>query len=331
MSETATSGLGPGVSAPGVPAPLSIDRLETLVKRWLDRVDVSPSSVETYAVATQFFIQWLYLNNVSKPAAADILHYREFLEQAKKPTTVQLYISAVRQFFAWLDAEGVCPDIARHVKGPKIERSHKIDPLTTDQVKTVLGKIERQTERGRRDYAMILLMVTCGLRRIEVCRANVEDLQMVGDCARLYIKDNSEDEQADYVKLPSTVDQAIREYLSLRRAPETASAPLFAGVSNNTYGRLDPRSISALIKHRLRDAGCKRLCAHSLRHTAVTLALHTGQPLQEVQLFARHTAITTTMIYARNLDKESNVCAQAVADAINITQNIIQKEDVYAT
>ena len=54
--------------------------------------------------------------------------------------------------------------------------------------------------------------------------------------------------------------------------------------------------------------------AHSLRHTAVTQALIAGQTLQEVQQFARHSNINTTLIYAHNLENEKNECSGKLAD-----------------
>lgn len=78
------------------------------------------------------------------------------------------------------------------------------------------------------------------------------------------------------------------------------------------------RSISGLVKARLKQAGYNsdRLTAHSLRHTAVTLSLIGGQSLQEVQQFARHINITTTQIYAHNLDRANNKCEETIANAI---------------
>ena len=56
--------------------------------------------------------------------------------------------------------------------------------------------------------------------------------------------------------------------------------------------------------------------AHSLRHTAVTLSLLAGKPLEEVQQFARHANMATTMIYNHALDKAKNGCSEAIAKAI---------------
>lgn len=94
--------------------------------------------------------------------------------------------------------------------------------------------------------------------------------------------------------------------------------PLFTSLSNNKGQRLTTRSISGIVKERLKNAGynSSRLTVHSLRHTAVTLSLLAGKDLAEVQQFARHVNITTTMIYNHALDKAKNSCSEAITEAI---------------
>ena len=78
------------------------------------------------------------------------------------------------------------------------------------------------------------------------------------------------------------------------------------------------RSISGIVKTRLKGAGfdSPRLTAHSLRHTAVTLSLLAGRDLAEVQQFARHSNIATTMIYNHSIEQAKNGCSEAIAQAI---------------
>ena len=96
-------------------------------------------------------------------------------------------------------------------------------------------------------------------------------------------------------------------------------APLFASLSNNSRGqRMTTRAISGVVKEHLREAGydSDKLTAHSLRHTAVTLSLLAGKDITEVQQFARHANIATTMVYNHALDKAKNGCSEAIAKAI---------------
>lgn len=291
---------------------------EDLYKSFLSYLDASPKTVETYSKAIRQLYRYLGENGISQPTREDIVAFREALREDHKPTTVQTYIIAVRLFFQWTAQEGLYPDVAQHIKGAKLTKEHKKDYLTSSQVKAILKKIRRTDAQGRRDFAIFALMVTGGLRDIEVHRANIGDLRTLGDSVVLYLQGKGREERAEYIKVTPEVEKAIRASLADRENTD-GSQPLFISLSNNSKGeRISTRSISGLVKYYLRIAGYNsdRLTAHSLRHTAVTLSLLGGKSLQEVQQFARHSNIATTQIYAHNLDRAKNNCEATIARAI---------------
>ena len=204
------------------------------------------------------------------------------------------------------------------MKAPKLERGHKKDYFTASQIKTVLSDIDRSNLEGLRNYAIMALMTTGGLRTVEVTRASIEDLRVVGDVPVLYIQGKGRTDKTEFIKLTPQVETAIREYLKARGEVEM-QAPLFSSVSKRNRGaRLTTRTIRGLCKNAMKEAGFNsdRLTAHSLRHTAVTLALLAGQDLAEVQHFARHHNISTTQIYAHNIDRMKSQCEMAISNAI---------------
>ena len=290
-----------------------------LFGRFISYLDAAPKTIDTYTKALRQLFNYLSLNGITRPQREDIIAFKEELKASgHKPTTVQNYIIAARQFFSWTEQEGLYPNITQHLKGAKLDREHKKDYLTSGQVKAVLDAIERDTLQGLRDYAIMVLMITGGLRTIEVSRADIADLRTAGDRTVLYIQGKGREEKTEYVKLSPQVEAAIRAYLKARGTTEE-SAPLFASMSNNSKGqRMSTRSISGIVKTRLQNAGynSERLTAHSLRHTAVTLSLLAGKDITEVQQFARHANISTTMIYNHSLDRARNSCSDAIADAI---------------
>lgn len=292
---------------------------EELYLRFVSYIDAKPATVATYTRALRQMFKYFAENGITQPGREDIISYRESLKATgHKPTTVQNYITATRLFFAWLEQEHIYPNVAAHVKGAKLDREHKKDYLTSRQAKTVLTDIDRSTPQGLRDYAIVALMLTGGLRTIEIVRANYEDLRTLGDDAVLFIQGKGRDEKTEYVKLSPQAEAAIRDYLKTREEVP-ASAPLFTSLSNNSKGgRMTTRSVSGIAKAAMIEAGynSSRLTAHSLRHSAVTLSLLAGMPLEEVQQFARHANIATTMIYNHALDKAKNGCSQAIANAI---------------
>lgn len=300
----------------GMPAPAGVT--EELVARFTAFLDVRPKTVETYTRALRQMFRFLSSRGIRQPNRQDLIAWREELRTRCKPATVQSYIIAARQFFRWTAQEHLYPDIAGHLKGASISREHKKDYLTSGQVKAVLGGIGRDNLKGLRDWAVIALMVTGGLRTIEVARADMKDLGTVGDCPVLYIQGKGEDEKAGYVKLQPPVEEGLRAYL-LERGPAAPNSPLFASISHrNQGGRLSTRAVSGIVKGRLRAAGYDnpRLTAHSLRHTAVTLSLLGGNSIEEVQQFARHQNIATTQIYAHHLDRAKNRCEETISKAL---------------
>jgi integrase/recombinase XerC len=292
---------------------------EDMFSRYVAFIDAKPKTVETYTRAVRQLLTFLQARGITQPTREDIIAFREELKATgHKPTTVQNYITAARGFFQWLEQEHIYPNVAAHIKGAKLNKEHKKDYLNSRQVKAILGKIDRDSLQGLRDYAIMVLMITGGLRTVEVSRANVEDLRTLGDNTVLYVLGKGRDEKAEYIKIDGKVEEAIRDYLKARGSA-TPSAPLFASMSNNSMGgRLSTRTVSGIAKSRLKAAGydSDKLTAHSLRHTAVTLSLLAGKNITEVQQFARHSNIATTMIYNHALDKAKNGCSEAIAKAI---------------
>lgn len=281
-------------------------------------IDASPRTVETYTRALRQFINYLSANGITQPIREDVVEFRESLKVQCKASTVQNYIVAVRLFFQWTYSRGIYPNIAENLKGAKVSKGHKKDYLTSKQIKRVLSTIDTTTLQGKRDYAIVSLMVTAGLRDTEVSNANIEDLRTVGDFTALFVLGKGKEEKADYVKIVEPVEDAIRDYLKELGGIDPKQ-PLFISLSNNSYGnRVTTRSVSRICKNALIAAGYNsdRLTAHSLRHTAVTLSLLGGKSLQEVQQFARHSNIATTQIYAHNLDRVKNDCEAVIAKAI---------------
>lgn len=292
---------------------------EDLGKRWINFIDASPKTIETYSRAIKQFFKYIAYNGINNPMREDVLAYKDELKATNhKPTTIQNYITAIKIFFEWTAQEGLYPNIAEHIKGAKLNREHKKDHLTSGQVKTILQSIDRSTPQGLRDYAIFSLVVAGGLRTVEVSRANIEDLRPLGEKTVLYIQGKGREEKTDYIIIEKPIERIIREYLKSRTDIEE-TAPLFVSLSKQNKGqRLTTRTISGSIKTAMRNAGydSERLTAHSLRHTAITLSLLAGKDITEVQQFARHSNINTTMIYNHALEKVNNSCGMAIAEAL---------------
>ena len=289
-----------------------------LFSRWTSYIDASPKTVETYTKNIRRFFAYLAENGIAQPQREDIVAYRDFLKREHKPTTVQGYLAAVKLFFQWTQQEGLYPDVAQRVKGAKLDTEHKKDYLTTRQVTRLLGAIDRSTLKGLRDYAMLSVMVTTGLREISIVRADIGDIRTAGDAVALYYQGKGHEEKADYVKLAEPVEEAVRAYLKARGETDP-KAPLFSSIANrNTGERMTTRSVSRVAKDRLIAVGLEsdRLTGHSFRHTAATLNLLAGGTVEETQQLLGHANINTTLIYSHALERAKNNSEERIARAI---------------
>ena len=289
-----------------------------LFKSWTAYLDATPKTIATYTRNIRPFALYMQLNGITQPSREDIIAYRDELKGKYKPSTVQAYIMAAKLFFQWTAQAGLYPNIAEKVKGAKLDTEHKKDYLTSKQVCKVFESIDRSTLNGKRDYAILSLMVTAGLRTIEIIRANVGDMRTIADFTALYIQGKGHEEKNAFVKIAEPVEEAIREYLTARGRADS-SEPLFTSEAHRNGGeRMTTRSISRIVKERLKAAGfdSDRLTAHSLRHTAATLNLLNGGTIEETQQLLRHTNINTTLIYSHALERAKNNSEKRIATAI---------------
>lgn len=292
---------------------------ESLLDRFVNFLEVSSSSVHTYTFGVKRFLQYLSDNRIVQPKRETVLMYkRELIEKHCKPSTIALYLSSIRRFFTWLESEGIYSNITAGVKSPKQDAGHKKDAFSAEQLAGILQGMSRNTLQDKRNYAMFALITACGLRTCEIVRANVGDIRNVMGTPCLFIQGKGKTSKSDFVKLAPQVLAAIREYLALR-GQVREDEPLFVShAQRNNGGRLTTRTVSGACKSAMKKAGynSSRLTAHSLRHSAITLALLNGQTLEDVQHFARHSNIATTTIYSHAVNRLKSACESVIAGAI---------------
>ena len=107
---------------------------ENLINRFFEFLDVSEQSIRTYRHCIRQFMQYIHTENISCPTRETILTYkREMLGKGLKPSTIALYLSSLRRFFAWSASEGLYPDITAGIKSPKQQAGHKRDYLSAKE------------------------------------------------------------------------------------------------------------------------------------------------------------------------------------------------------
>jgi integrase/recombinase XerC/integrase/recombinase XerD len=216
--------------------------------------------------------------------------------------TVGSYITSVRRFYEWTEANKYYPNVAKGIKTPKRKQQFKKQPLLPAQATALLTYFK---DRALRDYAIVNLLLRTGLRTIELIRANIEDITFKGSQRVLLVQGKGRDEKDNFVVLTDKAYQPIAEYLALRKYK--ATEPIFISTSNNNNGdRLTTRSISFIVKEGLKAIGLdeRSFTAHSLRHTTAVNILRAGGSLETAQFTLRHSNPATTQIYTATLNEE---------------------------
>lgn len=281
--------------------------IDDLIQPFIAAQDVSLNSRSTYLNALLQFSRWCQEKNIIQPQRETILSYKFWLDTKQLSAyTKAIYIVVVRRFFLWTEESNLYPNIARGVKGiKKFAKSHQKESLSIEALKKVVSSIDCSTLRGKRDFALINLLVRTGLRLKEVASATIEDMCEQRGERLLWIHGKGRSSKDEFVLLTQQTLDPLYTYLQARTI-KNEREPLFVSLSDRNYGKkLTIFSLSRLIKQRLRAAGfdSKRITAHSLRHTFGVLSMQAGASLYEVQLAMRHTAPTTTQLYLGDIER----------------------------
>ena len=296
---------------------------EEVVGDWLAMQDVSEKTKSAYRVGFKTFCAFVRESGLDFDCLnqLNIIDFKLYLqlERGLSPSTVNTYLAGVKSFYHYAEQMGDLKDAARNVKGVAQKRGFKREALSVSQVHRMLSMINTDDEAGLRNYAILNLMVRCGLRDIEVVRANVGDIQEKAGVNVLMVHGKARSGKDEYMVLTPEALKPIREYLAVRPNVEPKD-PLFTSLShNNEGGRLTTRAVSQIAKKAMERADIvgKQYSAHSLRHTAVTLAFLGGATEREAQQMARHANISTTMIYSHDLDRIKSAAEWKVSRALD--------------
>lgn len=291
----------------------NIEKLKEYENKFLNYMDNSPKTSETYEIALKRFFNYLIENDIKNPTRDDIIDYKKELMNNMKPTSVNSYIIAVKSFFKWLEYEGLYKNITENVKTIKLEKRHLKLGLEQEQLLKVLENC-----KDLREELIIKLSVTCGLRCNEIVNIQLKDFYNDNGTIMLKILGKGRNGiKQDVVKIDTRIYDLIKKYCYENNINDY----LFVSNSNNNNGnKLTTKTIRLLIKNIFKRANLDNIelySAHSLRHTSVVLALKSGIPIQEVSECMRHSQINTTMVYMNEINKKESNFSNVLADLIS--------------
>jgi integrase len=224
----------------------------------------SVSSQRSYDHAIRQFIDWY----CSEPRLAFnkivVTRYRIYLEQAHYAlSTINLRLAA-----------GI-----RRVKGAKKHRTRVGNWLTAEQGRALLSIFDRTGLRGKRDYAMVAVLLGCGLRRAELAAAQVADLQ----------------QREERLREAGVTDGAV--FRAINKAGRIAP------------NGFSPKVIWGVLKEASARCGLANVAPHDLRRTCARLCHQAGGELEQIQFLLGHVSVQTTERYLG--------CKQRLRNAVN--------------
>jgi site-specific recombinase XerD len=271
------------------------------------------SSQESYGHAIDEFIGWY----CSEPRLAFnrtvVLRYRFFLEQKNlAPSTINVRLAAVRRLaYEASDTGLLSPELAagiRRVKGAKRLGVRIGNWLTVDQSRTLLGEAPSDSVQGKRDRAILALLIGCGLRRAELVGLGTKDFQVREE--HWVIADLiGKGKHIRTVPVPVWAKRAVDEWTT---AAGINGGAIFRRVSRpgKIWGDgITPKAIWHIVKAAAKRAGIKDLAPHDLRRTCARLCHLAGGELEQIQFLLGHASVQTTERYLG--------CKQRIRGAVN--------------
>jgi len=272
------------------------DQLKALV---LDSVS-SLHSKRAYAKALEDFRLWGIRTGAPGFSRAAVQAYRVSLEEAGlAASTINVRLSALRKLAGeaaengFLAAE-VASAVSR-VKGAKRLGVRAGNWLTRDQAEQLLALPDSSTPKGKRDRALLALLIGAGLRREELAELRIEEIQQ-RDGRWCVVDLQGKGSRVRTVPIPAWAKAAVDAWL---QAAGFLSGPLLGPV--NKIGRITAQGMSAQAIYDTVEGYRTRLgtsiAPHDLRRTFAKLAYKGHAPLEQIQLSLGHASIQTTERY----------------------------------
>lgn len=176
------------------------------------------------------------------------------------------------------------------------------DVLSRHELAALIGAPSRTSVVGARNRAVLALMGRLGLRVTEVCQLDVRDVRLTADDPYIRVIGKGNKERRAY--LGDGVISLLKEWLKVRPSGSRPLFPVILGGRRAWGGVAKPgraisrRAVADMVRYFALKAGIDRpIHPHTLRHTAATLALRSGENLRQVQEMLGHADLSTTEVY----------------------------------
>ncbi|HLC49029.1 MAG TPA: site-specific tyrosine recombinase/integron integrase [Candidatus Andersenbacteria bacterium] len=284
--------------------------LSTLIADFLENLEIGQGRARTTTANYDHYLHSFFrqqnIKDIKDITLSSIRLFRRWLhdEAGDKGSGVALptqnyYLIAIRQFLKYLtkrDIECLSPDKIELAKLPERD----IDVLYPEEVAQLLTSFTKKTPDDLRDFALVSILFSTGVRISEAARLNRDDIRSEakeltvrgkGNKVRVvFLSDDAHATIATYVNTRTDIDPAL--FIRHKK-----------GAGQQDDLRLTTRTMQRIIKKRAVSAGItKDITPHTLRHSFATDLLSNGADIRHVQQLLGHSSITTTQIYTHITD-----------------------------
>ncbi len=271
--------------------------LDDYIKYLRDIKHYSTATLDGYRRDIEGFLQYLSEQEISESAQANIHHVRAFLatrrRQGLSGTSIQRLLSSLRGFYKHLIKKNLLgSNPAVDVRAPK---SAKTLPkvLDVDQVNQLLS-CAASNPLDVRDYAMMELMYSSGLRLSELVDLNLQDLELRASQVKVVGKGS----KTRYLPIGRQAREALNTWLPMRESLTTPEEQ--AVFINNRGSRISQRSVQKRLSEKARRSQLGvHVHPHMLRHSFASHLLESSGDLRSVQELLGHANISTTQVYTQ--------------------------------
>lgn len=276
---------------------------------WFANID-NPNTRRAYRNDIRDFMAFTGLTKTAQLREVTRVHViawrTHLVERELSDATIRRKLSAVSSLFAFLaENNSVLISPVEGVKRPKVDSLEGKTPALADtEARDLLSAPDQTTLKGKRDYAILSVMLYHALRREEVCKLRVKDLQDRRGVKHLLVQGKGN--KTRYIPIHPDTIEAIHDYLAQVGHGEDRDGALFRPLRNNRTRNMEKalstNSVWQIVREYALKAGIPlsdRMAPHALRATAATNALENEADIAKVQQFLGHANISTTRIYDR--------------------------------
>lgn len=281
------------------------------------------------------FIAFTHHKPFSDISRMDVLAYSVWMrERGLANQTVNSRISVVSSFFKFAQGEmelgGRNPALTRAAR-VKVNPYSSSNYLGAEELRALIGAIDRKSAQGKRDYALFLFMIASGRRVSEAVRLRWNDFDESDD-GRVWYHWSGKGGKEGWNECPGIVWQALGEWRAAQRMEIGAREIVFTALAANGvyFPNVDPdwrpgtrgltsSTVGYLLHRYAGKAGLKDdIRVHTLRHSAAMLRRQVGDDVETIQRFLAHSNLAVTQIYLHQLERAVDRSWVKVAEVLGL-------------